>query len=48
MAQQLDMSGYVVKPLTVEKLVDAIAKGRARAFPLDINKYKAIVVPEDL
>lgn len=48
MAQQLDVSGYVVKPLTVEKLVDAIAKGRARAFPLDINKYKAIVVPEDL
>lgn len=48
MAQQLDVSGYVIKPVTVEKLVDAIAKGRARAFPLDINRYKAVVVPENL
>lgn len=48
MAQQLDVSGYIVKPVTVEKLVDAIAKGRERYFPLDINKYRAVVVPESL
>ena len=47
-AQQLDVSGYIVKPVTVEKMVDAIAKGRARFFPLDINRYNAVVVPEDL
>jgi two-component system chemotaxis response regulator CheY len=44
-AGQLDANGYVVKPVTREKLSAAIARGRARGFPLNVNQYQSIVIP---
>ena len=47
-AKQLDVSGYLLKPVTVEKLEAAITKARARVFPLDFRKYGAVLVPSAL
>jgi DNA-binding NarL/FixJ family response regulator len=45
-AQQLDVSGYLVKPVSVEKLREALTKARTRYFALDFKKYAAVPVPD--
>ncbi len=32
--------------MTVEKLATAIAKARQRYFPVDVQKYQNVIVPE--
>lgn len=44
-AAELDVSGYLVKPVTPDKLRNAIIKARSRYFQLDINKYANVVLP---
>jgi CheY-like chemotaxis protein len=46
-AAQLDVNGYVVKPVTREKMLPAIVRGRSKAFAIDIKQYETIVVPDD-
>jgi len=45
MAAELDVSGYLVKPATPDKLRTAIAKARARAIKINFQKYSQLVVP---
>lgn len=45
-AGQLDANGYVVKPLTREKLTNAILRGRARGFALNAQQYRSVFIPE--
>lgn len=45
-AGQLDANGYIVKPVTREKLAMAIARGRARGFALNAPQYQAVAIPE--
>jgi two-component system chemotaxis response regulator CheY len=45
MAAELDVSGYLVKPATPEKLRTAITKARARAIRLNFQKYSQVMVP---
>jgi CheY-like chemotaxis protein len=44
-AADLDVSGYLVKPPTPEKLRAAITKARSRAIALDMDRYNAVQVP---
>lgn len=46
-AAQLDVNGYVVKPVTREKLLPVIVRGRAKAFAVDMKFYETIVVPDN-
>jgi two-component system chemotaxis response regulator CheY len=45
-AGQLDTNGYLVKPLTIERLKMAIAKGKTKAFAIDFGRYSVIPVPQ--
>ncbi len=45
-AGQLDANGYIVKPVTREKLEGAIMRGRARGFALNVNQYRQVAIPE--
>ena len=45
-AIQLDVSGYVVKPVTRDKLQTAITRGRGKAFAVDVKQYEAVAVPD--
>lgn len=45
-AAELDVSGYIVKPATPEKLQSAIAKARGRAIKVNFEKYGKVVVPQ--
>jgi CheY-like chemotaxis protein len=45
-AARLDVSGYLVKPVTPQKLRAAISQGRKRAIRLDFNKYKQVQLPQ--
>jgi CheY-like chemotaxis protein len=45
MAAELDVSGYLVKPATPDKLRTSIAKARARGIRINFNKYSQVVVP---
>ena len=45
-AAQLDVSGYVVKPATPDKLRAAIVKARTRAIKINFNKYAQVAVPD--
>jgi CheY-like chemotaxis protein len=45
-AVSLDANGYLVKPITLGKLRQAIIRGRARHFPVSIPRYAQIYVPE--
>jgi two-component system response regulator YesN len=45
-ALRLDVNGYVVKPVTREKMQAAITRGRAKAFAVDVKQYEAVVVPD--
>lgn len=45
LAARLDVSGYLVKPVTPAKLKTAIAQGRKRAIKIDFARYKAVQLP---
>lgn len=45
-AARLDVSGYLVKPVTPQKLHAAISQGRKRAIKIDIPKYKQVQLPQ--
>jgi CheY-like chemotaxis protein len=45
MAAELDVSGYIVKPATPEKLQSAIVKARGRAIKIDRARYGRVTVP---
>ncbi len=45
MAMELDVNGYLVKPVTSDKLRVAISKARARSFRINFQKYSQVVVP---
>ncbi len=45
MAARLDVSGYLVKPVTPDKLKTTIVKARARAIKIDFNRYSQVAVP---
>lgn len=44
-AAELDVSGYLVKPATPDKLQSAIVKARSRAIKINFNKYAKVVLP---
>jgi YesN/AraC family two-component response regulator len=44
-AGELDVSGYIVKPATVDKLGSAILKARTRTFALNMDRYAAANIP---
>ncbi|MEQ9447839.1 MAG: response regulator [Rhodospirillaceae bacterium] len=46
-AAQLDVSGYLVKPVTKEKLLSALKTARRRGIKVDIPRYARVVLPED-
>lgn len=46
-ALELDVSGYIVKPVTAEKLKATIVKARSRYFILNLNKYADVILPVD-
>jgi CheY-like chemotaxis protein len=45
LAARLDVSGYLVKPVTPDKLKTTIVKARARAIRIDFNRYMQVQVP---
>ncbi|MHB1206275.1 MAG: response regulator [Rhodospirillaceae bacterium] len=45
LAARLDVSAYLVKPVTPDKLKTTIAKARARAIRIDFNRYLQVQVP---
>jgi CheY-like chemotaxis protein len=45
LAARLDVSGYLVKPVTPPKLRTSISQGRKRAIRIDINRYKNVQLP---
>jgi len=45
-AAELDVSGYLVKPLVAEKLRAAISRGRSKYFPVKPHAYAAVPVPQ--
>ena len=45
-AAQLDVSGYLVKPVTPQKLRAAISQGRKRAIKIDFTRYKHVQLPQ--
>jgi CheY-like chemotaxis protein len=46
MAAELDVSAYLVKPVTPDKLYATIAKARARIIRINVVKYAAVAVSE--
>lgn len=44
-AMQLDVSSYLVKPVTPVKIKEAIVKARTRSFGLDVERYKRLAIP---
>ena len=44
-AARLDVSGYLVKPVTPDKLKTTILKARARAIKIDFNRYGQVQIP---
>ena len=45
-AAQLDVSGYLVKPVTAAKLRSAITAGRSRFFRIDIARYNQVFLSD--
>lgn len=45
-AKNLDANGYLVKPIEPEKLKAAIIRGRQRHFPVALERYTKVAVPE--
>ena len=46
LAGKLDANGYLIKPVTADKLRETIAKARSRPLPVDPAKYAGIVIPD--
>jgi DNA-binding NarL/FixJ family response regulator len=46
LAGRLDVSGYLIKPVTPQKLRAAISQGRKRAIKIDFNRYKQVQLPQ--
>lgn len=46
LAVQLDVSGYLVKPVTPQKLRAAISQARKRAIKIDFGRYKQVQLPQ--
>jgi two-component system chemotaxis response regulator CheY len=44
-AAELDVSGYLVKPATPEKLRSAISKARLRGIKINFQKYAKVALP---
>jgi CheY-like chemotaxis protein len=44
-AGQLDVNGYLMKPVTPQSIEAAVIKGRSRPVRLDFNKYGSVVLP---
>ena len=44
-AAQLDVNGYLMKPITPATLQAGIVKGRSRAVKVDFARYGRVVVP---
>lgn len=45
-AAQLDVSGYLVKPVTPQKLRTAISTARKRPIKIDFARYKQVSLPQ--
>ena len=45
-AAELDVSGYLLKPLAADKLRSAISRGRSKYFPVKRAAYAAVPVPQ--
>jgi two-component system response regulator YesN len=48
LAGRLDANGYLIKPVTADKLRDAIVKARSRVVPIDPGKYANVTVPDQV
>jgi CheY-like chemotaxis protein len=46
LAGKLDANGYLIKPVTADKLRDAITKARSRVLPPDPAKYAYLTIPD--
>lgn len=46
LAGRLDVSGYLIKPVTPQKLRAAISVGRKRAIKIDFARYKQVQLPQ--
>jgi CheY-like chemotaxis protein len=44
-AGELDVSGYIVKPATIDKLGTTILKARNRTFALNMERYATVDIP---
>ncbi len=42
---ELDVNGYLVKPVTPDKLKTSIATARAGAVRINFQKYSGVVIP---
>ncbi|TAK97999.1 MAG: response regulator [Rhodospirillaceae bacterium] len=47
-AAGLDVSGYLIKPLSTEKVRTAIVKGRSKHFAVDPRRYSQVFVTESV
>jgi CheY-like chemotaxis protein len=45
-AKNLDANGYLVKPIEPDKLRSAIIRGRQRHFPVALERYSSVKVPQ--
>lgn len=45
-AALLDVNGYLVKPVTKEKIQTSIAKARSRVIKIDVPRYQRVVVTQ--
>lgn len=46
LARRLDVSGYLIKPVTPQKLRTAISQGRKRAIKIDFARYQQVQLPQ--
>ena len=46
LAGRLDVSGYLIKPVTPQKLLTAVTAGRKRAIKIDFTRYKQVQLPQ--
>ena len=46
LAGKLDANGYLIKPVTADKLKEAITKARSRVVPPDPAKYAYLTIPD--
>jgi AmiR/NasT family two-component response regulator len=46
-AARLDVSGYVTKPVTPDKLRSAIVQGYNRTIYPDVERYNCVLLPQN-